>query len=304
MKSRIQKHEVPVYRRSLSLSSRIFNMTGNLLLLCAAVLCILPILHLIAVSLSANGPANANQVGILPVGLNFKSYAEVVRDEKMLVSMWQSIKRVVIGVPINMVLTLLAAYPLSLKKEQFPLRWLYSGILIFTMLFSGGLIPTYILINKIGLMNNILALILPGVPVFNVIIMMNFFRQIPTELTEAAFIDGAGHFTIMSKIYIPLSGAVFATLTLFCFVGHWNSWFDGLIYMTELKNYPMQTYIQSLVARMTTSPDLEEAKRMAFISRRSLLFARIFVSIVPIILIYPSLQKYYKTGLVIGAVKG
>ncbi len=299
-----QKPEIPIYRRSHTLGSKIFTFIGNLLLLCAAALCILPILHLIAVSLSSNGPANANLVGIVPVGFNLKSYAEVVKDEKMLVSMWQSLKRVGIGVPVNMILTLLAAYPLSLKKEQFPLRWIYSGLLIFTMLFSGGLIPSYILINKLGLMNNIFALILPGVPVFNVIIMMNFFRQIPSELTEAAFIDGAGHFTIMSKIYIPLSGAVFATLTLFCFVGHWNSWFDGLIYMTQLENYPLQTYIQSLVARMTTSPDLEEAKRLAFISRRSLLFARIFVSIVPIIVIYPFLQKYYKTGLVIGAVKG
>ena len=296
--------EIPIYKKSLTIGSKIFSTIGNLLLLCAAVLCILPILHLLAVSLSSNGPANANLVGIVPIGFNLKSYEEVLRDEKMLIAMWQSIKRVAIGVPVNMILTLLAAYPLSLKKEHFPLRWVYSGILIFTMLFSGGLLPSYILINKLGLMNNIFALILPGIPVFNVIIMMNFFRQLPSELTEAAFIDGAGHFKILMKIYIPLSGAVFATLVLFSFVGHWNSWFDGLIYMRELEKYPLQTYIQSLVARMTTSPDLEEAKRLAFLSRRSLLFARIFVSIVPVIVVYPFLQKYYKTGLVIGAVKG
>lgn len=300
----MKKTSIPTYKKATTPGAKAFVWTGNLMLLLAAVLCILPIMHLLAVSLSENGPANANLVGLWPVGFNLKSYQEALSDTKMLTAMGQSVKRVLLGVPINMVLTFLAAYPLSFDRHQFPLRGFYSGVLIFTMLFSGGLIPTYILMNELGLMNNILALILPGVPVFNVIIMMNFFRQLPKELSESAFIDGAGHFTIMLKIYLPLSGAVFATLTLFSFVGHWNSWFDGLIYMREMDQYPLQTYIQSMVARMNTSPDLEEAKRLAFLSRRSLLFARIFVSILPVLVFYPFLQKYYKTGLVIGAVKG
>jgi putative aldouronate transport system permease protein len=209
-----------------------------------------------------------------------------------------------LGVPLNMLLTILCAYPLSHNKLEFPLRTLYSGIVVFTILFSGGLIPSYVLINRLNLMNTLWALVLPGIPVFNVIIMMNFFRQIPLELREAAMIDGADHFTILLRIILPISGAVFATLTLFCFVGHWNSWFDALIYMKDLNKYPLQNYIRTQITRMVASPDLEEAKRLAFIARRSLLFARIFVSMIPIMIIYPFLQKYFKSGIVIGAVKG
>jgi putative aldouronate transport system permease protein len=300
----LKSSDIPQYKRAKGISAKIGTTIINVLLIAAGIMCILPVLHLLAVSLSANGPANANAVGLIPVGFNLNSYKEVFTDEKMLNALGQSVKRVAIGVPVNMILTLLCAYPLSIDKKAFPLRGVYAAIIIFTMLFSGGLIPSYILINRLGLMNNIWSLILPGIPIFNVIIMMNFFRQIPEELKEAAFIDGAGHFVILLKILIPLSGAVFATLLLFSFVGHWNSWFDALIYMKDMHKYPLQSYIQTLVSRMTTSPDLEEAKRLAFLSRRSLLFARIFVSITPILLIYPFLQKYYRTGLVIGAVKG
>lgn len=276
----------------------------HILLLGTGVLCLLPILHLLAVSLSGQGPANANMVGLWPVDPTLLSYKEVFQDQKMLSAFLMSLLRVILGVSVNMLLTTLAAYPLSFRREQFPGRNTYSGILLFTMLFSGGMIPSYILINSLGLMNSIWALILPGVPVFNVIIMMNFFGQIPEDIKEAALIDGAGHHIILAKIFVPLSVSVFATLTLFCFVGHWNAWFDALIYIEDSARYPLQTYIQTLLARSTETPDLEEAKRLAFLSRRALLFARIFVSIIPIIVFYPYLQKYYQSGLILGAVKG
>jgi putative aldouronate transport system permease protein len=292
------------YRRVSGVASIISAVILNAILIAAALLCVLPIWHILAVSLSANGPANANMVGLIPVGFNLRAYAEVIADEKMTAALIESAKRILLGVPVNMLLTILCAYPLSHSKKEFPMRTLYSGVVVFTMLFSGGLIPSYILINRLHLMNSIWALVLPGIPVFNVVIMMNFFRQIPVELREAAAIDGAGHFTILVRIMLPMSGAVIATLTLFCFVGHWNAWFDALIYMRDVAKYPLQNYIRSWVTRMVTSPDLEEAKRLAFIARRSLLFARIFVSIIPIIVVYPFLQKYFKTGIVIGAVKG
>jgi putative aldouronate transport system permease protein len=276
----------------------------NIILLSAAIICILPVLHIMAVSLSENGPASANLVGLLPIGFNLRAYSEAIGDQKMTVALIESIKRILLGVPLNMLLTILCAYPLSHTKKEFPLRAFYSAIVVFTMLFSGGLIPSYVLINRLHLMNSIWALVLPGIPVFNVIIMMNFFRQIPVEIREAAMIDGAGHFTILLRIILPVSGAVFATLTLFCFVGHWNAWFDALIYMKDMDKYPLQNYIRTQVIRMAATLDIEEAKRLAFIARRSLLFARIFVSIIPIMVIYPFLQKYFKTGIVIGAVKG
>lgn len=276
----------------------------NVVLIFGAVICFLPILHILAVSFSANGPANANLVGLYPVDFNLRAYDEVIKDSKMLTALIQSIKRILLGVPVNMLLTILCAYPLSHYKQEFPLRSLYSGIVIFTMLFSGGLIPYYVLINRLGLMDTLWVLVLPGIPVFNVIIMMNFFRQIPPEIREAASIDGASHIKILLKIILPMSGAVISTLTLFCFVAHWNAWFDALIFLKDLAKQPLQNYIRTQILRMVSSPDLEEAKRLAFIARRSLLFARIFLSIIPILIIYPFLQKYFRKGIVIGAVKG
>ncbi|MFY9175863.1 MAG: carbohydrate ABC transporter permease [Caldicoprobacterales bacterium] len=296
--------EIPMYRRTKGPLMTIGVIVNNAILLIAAALSLLPILHIIAVSFSENAPANANLVGLIPIGFNLKAYAEAVTDSKMLVALVQTIKRTALGVPVNMILTILCAYPLSYHKKDFPMRTFYSGFVIFTMLFSGGLIPSYILMSRLNLMDTLWALVLPGIPVFNVIIMMNFFREIPEEIKEAAMIDGAEHFTMLTRIILPTSGAVLATLTLFCFVGHWNAWFDALIYMKDLTRYPLQNYIQTQVARMTLSPDLEEAKRLAFISRRSLLFARIFISIVPILIVYPFLQKYFQTGIIVGAVKG
>lgn len=289
---------------SIKIKDSVYNGIVNSILILAAVSCLLPLLHMLAVSLSSSAAASSNSVGLIPVGFNIDSYMEAFKDTKMVNSVWISIKRVGIAIPINMVLTVLAAYPMSFNKEEFPMRNFYSGVIIFTMLFGGGMIPSYILINKLGLMDNIFALILPGIPVFNVIIMMNFFRQLPKELKEAAFLDGANHIQILIKLYIPLSGAVFATLVLFCFVGHWNSWFDGLIYMNDVDKYPLQTYLQSHLSKISSSPSLEESLRMAVISKRSLLFAKIVLSIIPFLILFPSLQKYYKTGLVIGAVKG
>ena len=280
------------------------SLVINAILISGAVICVLPVLHILAVSFSENGPANANLVGLWPIGFNFRAYSEVARDSRMLMALIESIKRLLLGVPVNMLLTILCAYPLSHYKEEFPLRSVYSGIVVFTMLFSGGLIPYYILINRLGLMDTLWVLVLPGIPVFNVIIMMNFFRQIPTEIREAAFLDGAGHSTVLIKVIMPISGAVISTLALFCFVAHWNAWFDALIFLNDIDKHPLQNYIRTQIVRMAASPDMEEARRLAFIARRSMLFARIFVSIVPILIIYPFLQRYFRKGIVIGAVKG
>jgi len=296
--------ETPFYRRNKSLSQKFGAIFVNLILLIAGTLSLMPLVHILAVSLSATGPANANMVNFIPVGFNLNSYTEAIKDPKMLTALMNTIYRTAIGVPFNMLMTIICAYPLSIANDKFPLRRFYSGFIVFTMLFSGGLIPSYILILNLGLMNNIWALILPGVPVFHVIIMMNFFRRLPVELREAAIIDGADHITTLTKIYLPLSGAVLATLTLFCFVFHWNAWFDALMYMRNLDNMPLQNYIQSLIVRMNTSPDLEEARRLALIARRSLLFARIFISLLPIMLLFPFIQKYFQRGIVLGAIKG
>ncbi len=282
----------------------IFDFVNMTLISIVTIMCILPFVHILALSLSSNAAVNANKVFLIPLDFNFKAYTEVFHDEDLFRSFWITVKRIGLGLSINMILIVISAYPLSFRKERFPLRGVYAFYILITMIFSGGLIPTYILINKIGLMDTVWALIVPGVPAFSVILMMNFFRQLPHELEESAVIEGASHFVILSKIYIPLSAAAIVTLFIFGFVGHWNSWFDGLIYMNDVKNYPLQTFIQIMLSRSKSITSIEDAKRFAEISHRSFQSAYIFVSIIPIIILFPSMQRYYSKGIVLGAVKG
>jgi len=174
------------------------------------------------------------------------------------------------------------------------------------MLFSGGMIPTYMIVRYTGLLDSIWALILPGaVPVFNVILLMNFFKAVPRELEESAFMDGAGYFTILWKITLPLSLPALATLTVFSMVGHWNAWFDGMIYMSDSRNYPLQTYLQSiLVSTNVKLMTKAQAELLRLISDRTLKAAQVFIAAIPILLVYPFLQKYFVKGLMVGAIKG
>ena len=179
---------------------------------------------------------------------------------------------------------------------------------MITMLFSGGLIPSFLVVQKTGLMDSIWALILPGaVPVFNVILLLNFFRGLPKEIEESACIDGAGHYRILWKLYIPLSKPALATITLFCIVGHWNSWFDGLIYMNHTSNYPLQSYLQAVViaaSGVRLSINIQDVIDLQKINDRTLRTAQLFISMIPIFIVYPFLQKYFTTGIVMGSVKG
>ena len=154
-----------------------------------------------------------------------------------------SVLRVLTGTSLNIVLIILTAYPLSKSPQVFKGRTILIWFFVFAMLFDGGLIPSFLVVRSLGLLNTLGALILPNaVPIFSVILMMNFFRDVPKELEESAVIDGASHWRVLWHIYIPLSLPAIATLTLFSAVNHWNAWFDGLIYMTDTANYPMQTF--------------------------------------------------------------
>jgi ABC-type glycerol-3-phosphate transport system permease component len=173
------------------------------------------------------------------------------------------------------------------------------------MLFGGGLIPWYLVIKSLGMINSIWALVIPGaVPVFNIILVMNFLRNLPKELKEAAYIDGAGPWYLLLRIYIPLAVPALATVTLFSIVSHWNDFFQGLILMSKPENYPLQTYIQQLVVQIdlneTDSVKLEE---MAKLSNKSLNAAKIFVTIIPVLIVYPFLQRYFIHGITLGSVK-
>lgn len=266
--------------------------------------CLFPLLNMVAISFSDKAAASANMVGLVPVDFTTSAYKTLLGESQFWVSFWISIKRVFLGTIINMILTILLAYPLSKSKREFKGHDVYMYIVIFAMLFSGGMIPIYLTIKSYGLLNSIWALILPGaVPVFNVILLMNFFKGVPKSLEEAAAIDGASKLTILLKIYLPISMPALATIILFCIVNHWNDFFSGLEYMNKTSMYPLQTYIQQLSVDMSQITDPEQLKRFAQVSNKTLDAAKIVVSTIPLLIIYPFLQKYFVSGIVIGAVK-
>ncbi|MFC6386843.1 carbohydrate ABC transporter permease [Sporolactobacillus kofuensis] len=273
-------------------------------LLLLTALCFLPLMNMVSVSFSDSTAAQANQVGLLPVNVNFNSYRVLLEDAQFWRSFMISVERVVLGTALNLLLTVLMAYPLSKNTKQFGARNIYMNVMIFAMLFSGGMIPLFIVVKSLGLMDTIWSLILPGaVPIFNVILLMNFFKSIPDSLEEAAIMDGASKLKILFKIYLPISLPALATIGLFSIVGHWNDYFSGLLYMNSSANFPLQTYIQQLNVDVTKITDPSQLKAIASVSNKTLNAAKIVVSIIPVLLIYPFLQKYFTSGLVIGSVK-
>ena len=240
-------------------------------------------------------------VGLIPVGFNTDSYKYLIQGNTFFRSFGVSVYRAVLGTAINILLIVLLAYPLSKNKEEFTGRPVYIGLLLFVMIFSAGMVPYYLFINDLNLFDTIWAPVLPtSVPIFSVILMMNFMRSLPREIEEAAKVDGANYLQCLVRIVLPVSLPSIATVTLLAFVTHWNSWFDGLLYNNDIANYPLQTYLQVILTNKAPS-NIDES--MVNIGR-NMKSAQIFVTMLPLLLVYPFLQKYFVTGMVIGSVKG
>ena len=290
----------------LSFGERLFQIVNKMLLVIIALACILPMINIIAISLSQNSAVMAGVVKLWPVKFTIQPYVYVLQRMAFWRAFLITLERVFIGVPISMFITIMVGYPLSKPKEKFRARSIYVWIFFFTMLFSGGMIPSYLLVRNLGFLDTIWALVLPAsVNVFNIILLLNFFRQIPPELEDSAFMDGAGHFRIMWSIYLPTSLAALATVGLFTIVANWNAWFDGLIYMNNPENYPLQTYLQSIVVRFdfrTMTP--REIAALMQMNVRSVKGAQMIVGALPILMAYPFLQKYFVKGITLGSVKG
>lgn len=279
-----------------------------IIVLMLGLMCLLPLLNILAISFSGSAAVAANKVGFLPVDFTTAAYNKILDDDQFWRSFGISVARVVIAVVLNVVLIVLMAYPLSKSKREFKGRDIYMNLLIFAMLFNGGMIPTYLVVKELGLLNSIWALILPGaVPIFSVIMVMNFFKGVPKALEEAAIIDGAIPLQVLTKVYIPCSKPVIATIALFSIVGSWNDFFGGLIYMTKIENYPLQTYIQSLSIKLedmlNSGGSISSLVNAMEVSAQNLNAAKIVVSVIPLLIIYPLLQKYLITGMVVGSVK-
>lgn len=289
-----------------SFGRRIYLWINALVLFLVAAVCLIPILHVVALSFSKSSSVMAGLVTLLPVNPTTSSYRLLMQRPDFFVSFRVSLLRVLLGTAVNMSLIMLTAYPLSKKKEQFHGRTVYAWYMILTIIFTGGLIPTYMVVKEMGLINSVWSLILPGaVPVWNTVLMMNFYRNLPREIEESAFIDGANHLVVLIKLYIPLSAPAVATIALFTIVGHWNSWFDGLIYLNSPSMYPLQTFLymidSSVALGSTTSENVEYMRE---ISDRTLRAAQIVIAMVPVLIAYPFLQKYFTKGIVMGSVKG
>lgn len=294
--------------KSKSFKYRVRIVLTYLIIIMLGLLYLLPLWNIVCYSFSSAIAIQQNKVTIFPVGFNFAAYERILSDEQFWTSFRISVVRVILSFVINVVLIVLMAYPLSKSNREFYGRNIYMYLVLFAMLFTGGMVPTFLVVNKLKLINTIWALVLPGaVPIFSVIMVMNFFKGIPKTLEEAAMIDGASPFRIMSQIYVPCAKPAIATVSLFSIVGNWNDFFSGLVYMTKRSKYPIMTYIESIRVNMRdmveAGASAEELSSAVTLSGMNLNAAKIVVAVVPLMLIYPFLQKYLITGIVMGAVK-
>jgi putative aldouronate transport system permease protein len=300
------KREFKLMRRRGFSAEYIFDFFNILFLGFLAVCCVLPFINVIAVSLSDSSAATAGMVGLWPVKFSLDSYMFAFQKVRFLLSMKNSAIRVILGVAVNMALTIITAYPLSKTVKELKGRTFFAWFFVITMLIGGGTIPTYLIVMWTGLRNTVWSMILPGaVPVYNVVILLNFFKQLPKELEESAVIDGAGDFRILLRIIIPLSMPCIATLIVFQTVGHWNDWFSGMIYLDNIEKYPLATYLHNVLQRPNfDNMELQEIQRVMKISNRTLSDAQILIGALPIIMVYPFLQRFFVKGMVLGSLKG
>lgn len=276
------------------------------ILILLACICFYPVWYTLVCSFSSRVYVENGDVWLIPHGFNLISYQKILADSDFFSSFVVSVKRVIAGCLLNMLLLVITAYPLSLPEKKFSGSKFVKWFFMANMLFSGGLIPSYVLMREYGLFDSFWVLILPGaVPLWNMILMINFFRNVPYELNESATIDGANPLQILFRVYVPLSIPSLACLLLFQFVGHWNAYFDGLMFINDKARQPLQTYIYQLSVRIDFfSMSSEDIITLMQTSDKTLQSAKVFVALIPILCIYPFIQKYFTAGMTLGAVKG
>jgi len=267
---------------------------------------LLPIVHTLSISLSEKAAVTGGLVKLWPIGLHIENYREIITSKFFLNGYWVSTMRVVVGVVAQIAIIVITGYPIALESK-FRGRNFFVFFLLVPMMFNGGLIPTFLVVNRVGLLDSFWVLIIPSaVQIFSIIIFMNYVRGLPGALLESATIDGAGHVRIIVSIILPLALPSIATLVLFSFVFHWNSWFDGLIYINDITKWPIQTVLRSFLTGqldMTKAFDISQLDRITKLSDTGFKAAEVILIMVPLLLIYPFLQRYYIKGLTLGAVK-
>lgn len=289
-------------------SSTAFNIFNTALMCFMMLLVLYPIYYMIIISVSNSTAVMTGRVRFLPVGFHLDVYKQFLTDSYFLTTYRNTAIITVLGTTINIFMSTLCAYPLS--RKDFYGGGVITGFVTFTMFFSGGMIPTYLLVNKLRLLNTYWSVVLPGaINVFNMIIMRTSFQGLPVELNESAYIDGANDLQILWKIVLPLSKPILATMVLFYAVAHWNGYVHAMLYFTDKNMYPIQLYVRSLVlsgmTEMTSlSMELTTGADAFNVAQRSIQYGVIIAATLPILLIYPFISKYFEKGVMIGSLKG
>ncbi|HHT47777.1 MAG TPA: carbohydrate ABC transporter permease [Firmicutes bacterium] len=285
-----------------SKSNQVTNIIFLFLVFLLVLLCLLPMLNVAATSLSSELAIINRQVYFWPVQIDLEAYKNVFNDASMMHSLRLTAILTVVSATFSMLMTILCAYPLS--QKTFVGRGLFNTIIIITMYFNPGMIPNYLHIKRLGLLDNFWVMVLPvGISVFNMIILKSFFQSIPQSLRESAEIDGASHWTILTRIYIPLSKPALATLTLFYAVGRWNGFEDARLYISSRNLYPIQFKLYQIINNLAAAESSMEGVAVK-IAKEGMKTASIMFATIPILLVYPWLQKYFVTGVTVGSNKG
>lgn len=301
---RIKKQKIGI---SMTIGEKIFAVFNYLFFIILGLTTLFPFVNLIAKSFSSESAVIAGKVTLIPIEFQTGTYKFVLGNPQFINSFKISVIITVLGTVTGLVMTVITAYPLS--KTRLRGRKPLLLFFVFAMIFNGGLIPTYLVMNYLGLINNFWVLILPSmVNVYNMLIMKNYFEALPDSIEESAKMDGASNITILLKIIIPLSKPVLATIALFFAVSHWNSYYNAMIYITKPEMKPLQLYLKELVQSTKNvldqagyNPDIEGAMNA---TPEAVQAASIITATVPIIIIYPFLQKYFVKGVLVGSVKG
>jgi putative aldouronate transport system permease protein len=291
----------------LSLKQRfgVFDLFNVILMLILIVVTLYPLYYMGIVSISSGDAVNKGDVLFHPIGINFQAYKVVLDDPAIIRSYANTIFYTSLGVLISLFITVLCAYPLA--RSHFYGRWVFSLFVVFTMFFDGGLIPKFMVVHSLGMVNTLWAIVIPtAINVFYMILMRTFFEQIPEELHESATVDGAKEFRILFQIVLPLSMPVMATMFLFYAVGQWNSFFPALIYLNDKELYPLQILLRNIVIQgdmASQATQMTGGAEMAVMTE-NIKYAAVFVAILPILCIYPFVQKFFVQGAMLGSVKG
>lgn len=284
----------------------IFLAINYILLIACCIIVLYPIYYMFIISISDGYAVLRGEVKFFPVGINFSSYKAVLESPDIPRSYLNTVIYTVVGTFINVAMTAMCAYPLSRKK--FFGRNVFAFMIIFTMFFDAGMIANFMVVDQLNLTNRIWAIVLPGaINAWYMVIMRTFFQQIPEEIYESAHLDGAGDFVIFGRIVLPLSVPTIMTMVLFYAVGHWNSWFNALIYLDDKAKYPVQLIMRNIVLSGETAALSSSAASMSQdvgIIATNVKYAVVFVTMLPILLVYPFIQKYFVKGIMVGALKG